>query len=62
MKKLLLFVSIVCGVFAFLPAGPSTTGAAGTTVPATCVVVNGPNGLHVQAGYAPTGPDTCQQL
>jgi hypothetical protein len=31
-------------------------------VPAACVVVNGPSGLQVQAGYAPNGPGDCTVL
>jgi hypothetical protein len=27
-----------------------------------CVVVNGPNGAHLQVGYAPAGPASCTQL
>ena len=45
-------------------AAPLAASANAQTAPASpaCVVVNGPNGLHLQIGYAPTGPDGCIQL
>jgi len=29
-------------------------------VPAACVVVNGPHGLHLQLGYTPHSPSECK--
>ncbi|HLW17985.1 MAG TPA: hypothetical protein VKV69_11575 [Actinomycetota bacterium] len=26
----------------------------------TCIVINGPKGLHIQVGYAPHGPQDCK--
>jgi hypothetical protein len=42
---------------AFAAPAPSAT-----TLPAACVVVNGPSGATLQIGYAPTGPSGCTQL
>ena len=36
--------------------------ASGSAAPAACVVVNGPAGLHLQLGYAPSGPEDCTVL
>jgi hypothetical protein len=30
--------------------------------PAACIVVNGPNGAHLQVGLAPSGPAGCVAL
>lgn len=49
------------GLYLAMP-GASAKSHAATTVPAECVVVNGPNGLTIQVGYAPTGPAGCHQL
>ena len=43
------------------PLAASANAQAPQASPA-CIVVNGPNGLHLQVGYAPTGPDGCTQL
>lgn len=48
---------------AVLSAGsPALATTTGSTVPAACAVVNGPNGAAVQAGYAPNGPSDCTTL
>jgi hypothetical protein len=47
---------------ATLAVAAPTIASAATPVPPACVVVNGPNGLTVQAGYAPNGPADCQTL
>jgi hypothetical protein len=54
--KIALSLAAVAGAVALLI--PASSHAA---QPA-CVVVNGPGGLHLQIGYAPTGPDGCRQL
>jgi hypothetical protein len=54
----------VAGLVALATLGlvaPTVASAAGP-VPAACVVVNGPSGLTVQVGYAPSGPADCQTL
>jgi hypothetical protein len=53
--------TIGAGLYLAMP-GASAKPHAATTVPAACVVVNGPNGLTIQVGYAPTGPAGCHQL
>ena len=56
--------TIFAGLVALATLGlvaPTIASAAGP-VPPACVVVNGPNGLTVQAGYAPNGPADCQTL
>jgi hypothetical protein len=59
-------VLIACGVAAATAAlaAPLTAAAVfqATSVPAACVVVNGPGGATIQAGYAPTGPGGCTQI
>jgi len=53
-----------CLVFAVsLGAGiPAVAAMTSRSVPPACVVVNGPNGVSVQAGYAPNGPSDCTTL
>ena len=54
-KKLALMVATAAGVIALLvPASSSAVDPA-------CVVVDAPP-LHLQVGYAPTGPDGCVHL
>jgi len=56
--------TIYAGLVALATLGlvaPAIASAAGP-VPPACVVVNGPSGLTVQAGYAPDGPAGCQTL
>lgn len=36
--------------------------AAGSAAPRTCVVADGPGGLHLQLGYAPNGPEDCRRI
>lgn len=51
------------GLAASLGAGiPALAAPSNSAVPPACVVVNGPNGLSVQAGYAPGGPSDCTTL
>ena len=61
-KRIFVACAFVGGGLAL--ALPLAAGAArqATPVPAACVVVNGPSGITVQAGYAPTGPDGCAQV
>lgn len=49
------------GLALVVPLAAGTSSKA-TSVPAACVVVNGPNGATIQAGYAPTGPAGCTQI
>jgi hypothetical protein len=53
-----------CLVMASLGAAVPATVAvhAAGPVPPACVVVNGPSGATVQAGYAPNGPGDCTTL
>lgn len=50
------------------PVLAAVAGAVGLLVPmassaaAACVVVNGPNRVRIQVGYAPKGPHDCRQL
>ena len=53
--------TVAAGLYLAMP-GASAKPHAATTVPAECVVVNGPNGLTIQVGYAPSGPAGCHQL
>jgi hypothetical protein len=48
------------GLYLLTPGTSAKPHAASN--PPTCVVVNGPNGLTIQVGYAPTGPGDCQQF
>jgi hypothetical protein len=56
-KKIAIALASLAGVLAMLV--PISARAA---VPAECVVVNGPNGVHLQLGYAPHGPSDCRTL
>ena len=47
---------------AALGAGVPAMATTSSSVPAACVVVNGPNGATVQAGVAPNGPGDCTTL
>ena len=48
---------------ATLSAGiPALAATSSSSVPPACVVVNGPSGVSVQAGYAPNGPSDCTTL
>ena len=56
---------IIGGVLVAASLGATVSALAAPAtgpVPAACVVVTGPNGATVQAGYAPNGPDDCTQL
>jgi len=61
-KRILIACAFAGGTLSLaIPfAARATTQAA--SVPPACFVIAGPNGLTVQAGYAPTGPAGCQQL
>ena len=59
---LAMTAATVAGGLYLVTPGASTKPHAATTVPAECVVVNGPNGLTIQVGYAPSGPAGCHQL
>ena len=48
------------GLYLLVPGADAKPHAA--TIPPACVVVNGPNGLTVQVGYAPNGPSDCHQI
>jgi len=54
-KKLALMLTAGAATVALLV--PMTSHAA-----PTCVVVNGPHGVHLQVGYSPNGPAGCKQL
>ncbi len=56
-KKIAVAVTAVAGAIAMLL--PASSNAA---VPAGCLVVNGPSGIHIQVGYAPNGPSDCQHI
>ena len=56
-KKIAVAFAAVAGAVAMLI--PASSNAA---VPAACLVVNGPSGLHLQVGYAPNGPSDCQHI
>ena len=62
MKKRVAIVSALVGAFMLLVPFAFHTPAKAATLPPACVVVNGPNGLHLQVGFAPTGPAGCTQL
>ena len=53
-KKIAVAVASVAAAIAML--APATSHAATQT----CLVVNGPNGFHLQVGYAPHGPSDCK--
>ena len=53
--KVALLIAALAGVLALMvPNGASARAA--------CVVVDGPGHLHLQVGYAPTGPAGCRHL
>jgi hypothetical protein len=63
MKKLFVVAGVVGGFLAFLAFSTSaTSSAAPVDAPAACVVANVPASLHLQLGYAPNGPEDCQQV
>jgi len=59
--KKIVAVSALAAAFPLVIPAAAHAGTSLPTGPA-CVVVNGPNGLHVQVGYAPTGPKGCTPL
>lgn len=63
LRAVLAATAVVAGAGLYLlaPTGHTTKHAA-TTLPPLCVVVNGGNGLTLQVGYAPDGPNDCAQL
>jgi hypothetical protein len=54
-KKIAVMLAAVAGALAMLV--PATSHAQ-----PTCLVIDGPNGLHIQVGYAPNGPTDCQYI
>ncbi|MBV9041460.1 MAG: hypothetical protein JOZ68_10665 [Acidimicrobiia bacterium] len=62
MKKRVAIVSAVAGALMVAVPFAVHTPAKAATVPAACIVVNGPNGAHLQVGYSPTGPAGCVAL
>lgn len=61
-KRILIGCALAGGGLAVAVPLAATTTTQAASVPAACVVINGPNGVTVQAGYAPTGPAGCTQL
>lgn len=57
-KRLLLGLVAGLGVLAV----PVAAGASVLPSQSACVVVQGPNGVTVQVGYAPDGPSGCTAL
>ncbi len=55
-KKIAVGIAALAGALAML--APVSSRAATPT----CIVINGPQGLHVQIGYAPHGPQDCKVL
>jgi hypothetical protein len=55
-KKIAVGIAALAGAVAMLV--PVSSRAATPT----CLVINGPSGLHIQIGYAPHGPSDCRQL
>jgi hypothetical protein len=57
---------IIGGVLVAATAGLAVPALATSATPqspsATCVVVHGPSGFHLQLGYAPNGPRGCTSL
>jgi hypothetical protein len=62
MKKRVAIVSAVAGALTLVVPFTVHSSAKAATLPPACVVVNGPGGLHLQAGYAPNGPAGCTAL
>lgn len=62
MRKRVALVSAVVGGLTLVVPFAVHTSAKAATVPAACVVVTGPNGAHLQVGYAPNGPADCTAL
>jgi len=55
-------VRMIIGGCLVAATGAMVPALAAGPVPPACVVVAGPNGLNVQAGYAPNGPADCTTL
>jgi hypothetical protein len=62
MKERAAIVSALVAALMLLVPFAFHTRAKAATVPAACVVDNGPNGAHLQVGYAPNGPTDCTTL
>lgn len=61
MKKRIA-IAVAAGAALLVTAGATTNLAQAQASSPACVVIHGPNGLHLQVGYAPTGPDACTQI
>lgn len=61
-KRILLACAIAGGSLAVAVPLAATAGSEAASIPAACVVIHGPNGATIQAGYAPTGPTGCTQV
>lgn len=55
-KRIAVAIAALAGAVAMLIPVSSPAAAK------TCVVINGPQGFHLQIGYAPNGPSDCKQL
>lgn len=53
-KKIAVGIAALAGALAMLVPVPSRAASP------TCIVINGPQGLHIQVGYAPHGPQDCK--
>lgn len=60
-RRLVPALTIVAAVGVGVPLAQAASHPS-ATVPPACVVVNGPNGVHLQVGYSPHGPSDCTQL
>jgi hypothetical protein len=58
MKKLILCLVALAAALALLVPVASTAAPP----PPYCVIVDGPNGFHLQIGFAPNGTDDCTHV
>lgn len=62
MRMRLIICAAAVAVGAAAVPALAATSSPSPTLPPACVVVNGPNGAHLQVGYAPGGPADCTTL
>lgn len=62
MKKRFLVGSVLGGALLALTPFAAQASTRPAQAAPTCVVVSGPGGLNLQAGYAPNGPADCQHI